>query len=416
MKEAVALRKNVGEKICTTVGKYWIFLIGLITLLGLWLRWQGIWYESGDFVNCLSIWMTDLTGGTLKTLAEYSGDYNMPYVTILLLLTYLPVEPIIAVKSFSILFDIICAASGAALAVECYGSYNGKQSTEFNAKAILTAAYGLIFLSPIAVMNSGYWGQCDSVYVAFIFLASLCMLKEKYPLMMIFWGCAFAFKLQAIFAFPVLLLFYWKNKQFSFVQFLLIPITMEVLCLPAIIGGCSPVRTFSIYFTQMKTFPCMYYYYPNIWTYFQNIPYHFFSLMAIAGTFVILLLIAVRVLECCRKLEQRNFFPIFVWVTMTMLCFLPAMHERYGYMLEVAAILWAVIDRRKWWLAVMLQTITFFMYTQGVMGQTFVEPKILAVFYLAAYLMLTREGLRFLSAEKCREDEAFLESTVQKAA
>ena len=89
MKEAVALRKNVGEKICTTVGKYWIFLIGLITLLGLWLRWQGIWYESGDFVNCLSIWMTDLTGGTLKTLAEYSGDYNMPYVTILLLLTYL---------------------------------------------------------------------------------------------------------------------------------------------------------------------------------------------------------------------------------------------------------------------------------------------------------------------------------------
>ena len=376
-----------------TQDKYWVGILIVITLLGLWLRWQGIWYESGDFVNCLSLWMQDLDGKNLSALAGYNGDYNMPYVTILLLLTYLPLEPIVAVKSFSILFDIICAVAGAVLVLEILGKERGKK--------VFITAYGLLFLAPVAVMNSGYWGQCDSVYVAFVFLACFFMLKGKYPLMMICWGCAFAFKLQAIFAFPVLLLYYWKNKKFSFVQFLLIPLTMEVLCLPAIIGGCSPARTFTIYFSQMKTFPHMYYFYPNLWTFFQDTPYYFFGLPAIAGTFVLLLLIAVRILKVYDKLDHTNFFPIFVWVVMTVLCFLPCMHERYGYMLETVAILWAVADRRKWWLAVVLQIITFLMYAPGmIVGQALVPTEMLALCYLLAYLLLTLDCLRITSNGK----------------
>ncbi|MGN1148432.1 MAG: hypothetical protein ACI4TB_08420, partial [Lachnospiraceae bacterium] len=327
------------------------------------------------------IWMAALKNGTgLQALSQYSGDYNMPYVTVLLLLTYLPLEPIVGIKCFSILFDFICAAAGGALANVC--TKNHYRHLTF----ILT--YSLIFLSPIAILNSGYWGQCDAVYVAFVLLAVLFMLKEKFPLSMIFWGCAFAFKLQAIFGFPILLLYYWKNRKFSFLQFLLIPVTMEVLCLPAIIGGCSPFVTFSVYFAQMKTYPEMYYYYPNFWTFFQDTPYYVFGRMAVVGTFTLLMLESVLILHKEKSLGTENFLPDFCLIVMTILCFLPCMHDRYGYMLEMAAIVWTVVEKRKWWLAVMTQLISLIVYAPAIVGRYLIDARILAVFYLLTFAAL----------------------------
>ena len=61
-----------------------ICIIVLASILGLVLRWQGIWEESGDFQSCLSIWMDHLKSGNgIRVLSQYTGDYNMPYVTIL---------------------------------------------------------------------------------------------------------------------------------------------------------------------------------------------------------------------------------------------------------------------------------------------------------------------------------------------
>lgn len=354
----------------------------LVSAVGLVLRWQGIWYESGDFQSCLSIWMEDLSGGEgISVLSRYNGDYNMPYVTVLWLLTRLPFQPIIGIKCFSMLFDFICAAAGGALAVTCVQSDHKER--------IFLITYSLIFLSPAAVLNSGFWGQCDSVYVAFVLLACLCMLKEKYPLCMIFWGCAFAFKLQAVFGFPILLLYYWKNRKFSFLQFLWIPVTMELLCLPAIFGGCSPLITFTVYLSQMKTFPEMYYFYPNLWTFFQDTPYYVFGKMAIAGTFVLLLLEAVWILKREKVLACQQFLPNFVWLVMTVLCFLPCMHERYGYLLETAAIIYAVTDRRKWWFALGIQVITTLIYAPGILGRAVADARLLALGYLLLYGMVS---------------------------
>lgn len=382
--------------------KNWIWLsaAGLITLIGLFLRWQGIGYESGDFRSCLSLWMDDLKGGSgLQVLAAYNGDYNMPYVTVLWLLTFLPVEPIVGIKGFSMLFDIVCAAAGGALAVVC--AKGGQREKREKDGGIFILTYALIFLSPVAILNSGYWGQCDSVYTAFVLLAFLCLVREKIPLCMIFWGCAFAFKLQAVFAFPVLLLYYWKNRKFSFVNFLLIPVTMEILCLPAIIGGCSPWVTFSVYFSQMKTFPVMYYFYPNFWTFFQDIPYYVFGKMAIAGTLALLFLLALVILRKEEKLDGGNLLPNLCCIAMTVLCFLPCMHERYGYMLEMAAIVWAVTDKKKWWLPVFLHLITTLTYAPGILGRHLVDARILAAGYLLSYGLLICSRIREEKTEVC---------------
>lgn len=361
--------------------KKWVLPLAvmLVSVLGLWARFKGIYYESGDYRSCLSIWTQELSDGKgLHALADYSGDYNMPYVTVLLLLTYLPVEPIIGIKSVSILFDFVCAFAGAALAVICTKNLKHRE-------LVFGIAYSLIFLSPVAVLNSGWWGQCDSIYVGFIMLAVVCLLKEKPSLCMIFMGCALAFKLQTVFALPMLMIYYWKNKKFSFWKFFLIPITMELLCLPAIIGGCSPWITFSVYLAQMKTYPEMYYYYPNFWTFFQNTPYYVFGRMAVAGTFGLLLTEAVLILKKETVIHKENFLPLFCLLVMTTLCFLPSMHDRYGYMLEIAAIIYAVTDKRKWWLALMLQMTTLAVYAPAFLRRYAIDARIAAVFYLLTF-------------------------------
>lgn len=361
--------------------KKWIlpFTLILVSAIGLWARFQGIYFESGDYRSCLSIWTEELSGGKgLRALADYNGDYNMPYITVLLLLTYLPFEPIICIKSVSILFDFVCAFAGAALAVIC--AKNAKRR-----ELIFGIAYSLIFLSPIAVLNSGWWGQCDSIYVGFIILSAVCLLKEKPSLCMIFMGCALAFKLQTVFALPMLMIYYWKNKNFSVWKFFLIPITMEILCLPAIIGGCSPWVTFSVYFSQMKTFPEMFYYYPNFWTFFQNAPYYVFGRMAVAGTFALLLTEAVLILQKETVINKKNYLPLFCLLVMTTLCFLPSMHDRYGYMLEMTAMIYAAADKRKWWFALMLQMTTFTVYLPAFLRRYVIDARIVAAVYLLTF-------------------------------
>lgn len=365
--------------------KKWIlsFAVMLVSALGLWVRWQGIYFESGDYRSCLSVWTQELSNGKgLRALTDYSGDYNMPYVTVLLLLTYLPIEPIIGIKSVSILFDFICAFAGAALAVICSGKSKSKT-------LIFLVTYGLLFLSPIAVLNSGWWGQCDSIYVGFILLAIVCLLKDRFSFCMIFMGCALAFKLQTVFALPMLMIYYWKNKKFSFWRFFLIPITMEILCLPAIIGGCSPWITFSVYFSQMKTFPEMYYYYPNFWTFFQDAPYYVFGRMAVVGTFALLLTEAALILQKEKEVQQKNFLSLFCLLVMTTLCFLPSMHDRYGYMLELAAIVYAVVEKKKWWFALILQVISLVVYAPAILRRYLLDARILAVFYLLTFAAFT---------------------------
>lgn len=386
------------EKLERGLAKNWILFVTLmiVSIVGLLLRWQGIWYESGDYTSCLSIWMDVLKNGDgLSVLAAYDGDYNMPYVTVLLLLSYLPLEPIISIKGVSMLFDIICAFAAGLLVIVCTKS---KYKT---VSFVLT--YGAVFLSPIAILNSGYWGQCDSIYVAFVLLAVVCMLKEKHPLAMIFWGCAFAFKLQAIFGFPIVLLYYWKTKKFSLTQFFIIPITMEILCIPAIIGGCSPLVTFSVYFSQMKTFPHMYYYYPNIWTFFQDTPYYVFGKMAIVGTFVLLLIEALIILRKEETFENSHFLPKFVWLVMTILCFLPCMHDRYGYMLEMVAICYAVTNKKIWWLPIGLQVITMFVYAPGILRWHIVDARILAIGYLLLFIALSYTQLKHFTSKADKE-------------
>ncbi|MCR4588551.1 MAG: hypothetical protein K5682_09105, partial [Lachnospiraceae bacterium] len=311
----------------------------LISCVGLLIRTLGFEATSADLEQCLTVWMDELSAGNgLSGLSNYTGDYNMPYVTVLWIIAHLPFPRIICLKLFSAVFDFVGAIAAATLVSHFY-------------KERFLLTYTLIYLSPITMVNSAWWGQCDMIYVAFLLLMILCLMKEKPMAAFVFLGCAFSFKLQAILILPFVLIHYWKTKKYSAVHFLLVPAVMVILCIPAIIAGYSPLVAFTVYARQTGRYPYLFITYPNIWTFFAEAPYYRYQYAGIAAMLIILGIFAYYVISRKQSVPNKKWVTYILFTVAVSMAFLPCMHERYGYFLEVIAIVYAILNPSKWWVA-----------------------------------------------------------------
>lgn len=237
-------------------GYLYIIILLLAGAAAFGVRLAGIEHITADFETCLIPWSAAMkTGEGPGILRAYDGDYNMPYVTVLWLLNYLPGRTIVKVKLFSVLFEYLGAAAAGLIAAH----FAGTEKKRFMFTAVCIA----VLFYPSSVLNGAWWGQCDFIYVAFLLYMIYALLKGRYAAAMLLLGCAFSFKLQAVLILPVLLIFWWKKRSFSGAYFLLAAAMMEVLCIPAIAGGYSVFIPFSIYTRQLGRYPYMYVFYPN---------------------------------------------------------------------------------------------------------------------------------------------------------
>lgn len=359
-------------------------------------RWMGIEHITADFETCLIPWSAAMkTGQGPKILLSYDGDYNMPYITVLWLLNYLPGRTIVKVKLFSVLFEYLGAVAAGLIAA--HFAKEGKKELWFTLACVAVLFY------PSAVLNGAWWGQCDFIYVAFLLYMIFAILKERYGAAMILLGCAFSFKLQAVLILPVLLIFWWKKRSFSGAYFLLVAVMMEVLCIPAILGGYSVFIPFSVYTRQLGRYPYMYVFYPNFWALFRETPYYIFSSVAILSILAGLGVFAVAVIRKKTEISGKQWMEFAVWSTFFMMCFLPCMHERYGMLVEVLAIIYAFIDKRTWWNAVVVGLGSFIAYLQVTFGQDIIPDQWIAAAYLLSFGFFTWQMIKNWDAEEERE-------------
>lgn len=361
-----------------------LFLAGAVAF---GVRLAGIEHITADFETCLIPWSAMLkTGQGPSILTVYDGDYNMPYITVLWLLNYLPGRTIIKVKLFSVLFEYL-GAIAAGLIVAHF--------TEAEKKTLwFTAACIAVLFYPSAVLNGAYWGQCDFIYVAFLLYMILALLKNHHAIAMILLGCAFSFKLQAVLILPVLLIFWWKKRSFSGVYFLLVAVMMEILCIPAILGGYSVFVPFSVYTRQLGRYPYMYVFYPNFWALFREAPYYIFSHVAILSILAGLGIFAIAVIRKKTEITEKQWMEFAVWSTFFMMCFLPCMHERYGMLVEILAIIYAFLNRKTWWNAVVIGAGSYIAYLQVTFGQDILPDRWIAAAYLLSFGFFTWQMIK----------------------
>lgn len=352
-----------------------------ITGLAIAVRYAGRDFVSGDMTWFLLGWFQKIAdNGGIHSLKNQVGDYNILYQTIVALFTYIGDKSIYYYKILSIFFDFCMAISAAIFACEL-------SKKEKNDK-VFFITFAVVIMLPTVILNSAYWGQCDSIYTTFIILTLLYLYKGKYHSAFVFLGIAFAFKMQTIFIFPFIICFYIYKKQFSIFELLITVFTFWISGICAFVQGRSLLDPFRIYTNQTGTYQDMHVNFPSFWMFVGN-DYEWLKTAAIVMAASIcgmgLYIIMKRKLDCSRP---ENFVCIASWFIWTCVLFLPAMHERYAYPLEILLVILTCINKD--YLKYSSVVILFSLFTYG--NYLFSNgglDKYIVIIYAGCYLHFT---------------------------
>ncbi|MBO5336619.1 MAG: DUF2029 domain-containing protein [Lachnospiraceae bacterium] len=358
-----------------------IFLI-FVTIISVVLRYSVKDFVSKDFKVYLLPWYEEIQeNGGLAALDTNVGTYNMLFQFLIALLTYLPINPLTGYKVLSCVFDY-----GLAVAMAALVHHVSEKDKKWNAGL----AYTLSILSPIVFLNSSLWGQCDVIYTFFVVLSLLFFMQEKYVKSFIFFGIAFAFKLQAAFVLPAFLFVYFVKKKFSILYFAIIPVVMCVTSIPNVIMGRKWTDVFTIYVEQTDVFPAVYMNYPTFWTtllsHHEVADFDMFKTFTMLFTLMILAVAMIILFKEIKEIQSRHILYYAFLFAYTCILFLPSMHERYGFIYEMLAIGIVFLNKKTIPLLVTLTCLS--LYTYGAyLYDSIISIRVLSVVNIVTYLL-----------------------------
>ena len=327
------------------------FTIGLILILlgGFLVRIPLLGLISGDMEIFLLPWVEQLGESGL---AGYTGDYNVVYVSILNIIAHSGIEPILAIKAVSILFDVVLAIAAMLIARELLEKVR-RPKVEKKIYELIT--FMVAFIWPSVIINSALWGQCDSIYASFCLLAILMLLRKRWNWMMVMIGVAVAFKLQAVFILPFIGIYWLTTREFPIWKFLIIPCVFFVVSIPGIIMGWPVEKIVTIYLSQAGEYAYrLSSGYPNIYYLFSwTVPD---DLVLVVRRIGLVACFAVLVLVCywlyMRKIKWNGKLVLMVAAGLVFieLFLFPQMMGRYSYFAEILVLIYLIIYRRDWWI------------------------------------------------------------------
>lgn len=271
------------------------------------------------------------------------GNYAPPYLYLLIVASAASAwfSSFLLVKFVSIAGVLFCAAC-IYYVIRCLAP---------PATALLGAA-GLLLL-PTVALNGPAWGQTDTIWSGLAALAVGFALRDRLAAMMMIFGVAVAFKLQAVFIAPFLL--YVLLSRRAALQYLPLPaLTYAGMMLPAWLAGRPAWDLATVYLEQAGAYRWLSMNSPNPWAFVQYgrlVPYELgMALGASAALLATLLLAALSVRA--RRLDKEDLLLLSVTVAAAMPYVLPKMHERYFFLADVLAYAMAVCQPRPWTIGV----------------------------------------------------------------
>ncbi len=294
--------------------------------LALLLRALLLPHATLDYQDFLSQWVEHFReNGGLLALKDPVGNYNVPYLYLLALISYVPIPDLYLIKLFSILFDLLLAWGGLRLA---------KTLTRDEAAPLMT--FTLLLLLPTVLLNGSCWGQCDSVWAALCVHALAAALEDRPKTSLTLLALAFSFKLQAIFLIPLWCAL-WFIRRVNLRQLLVFPAVFALTMVPALLFGKPVEDMISVYLSQASDsvgWQTLNYNSPSL---FSLIPYGV-QLQPNAAKLAIFLaflfMSVVLLLLFIRRAQADNTALALAGAALSLGIpfFLPYMHERYFFL------------------------------------------------------------------------------------
>lgn len=372
--------------------KYILFGITLFMIL---IRCVFLNGETGDYKDFLYPWIENIRSlGGFNALKYNIGDYNVPYVFILTIISYFKCKPLYLIKLVSIVFDFICAIFGYKIV---------KKLTNNKIYSMIT--YGILLIAPTVLINSAMWGQCDSIYTSFILMSLYYLLDKKYTKSFLLLGISFAFKLQFIFILPMYVLLYFREKNIKVWHFLLIPLINVIMCLPAIVMGRSFKDVLMIYVNQTGTYKDLVLNFPNLYNLIQDnmeLFLNHYELIAKVGVVVTLLIFFIMwlyVLVRKVKFNNEKIITVALWSIVVCTYFLPRMHERYMFVADILSIIWFIVYQKKFHIPVIINVISLLSYLRFLFDYNFINYNLIAIIYFIVIVEFTIYVMKLLGDE-----------------
>lgn len=306
------------------------------------IRWKLMPIESADFWGFLEDWMLQIrAGGGFKSLDHQISNYTSPYMYLMCLVSYLTENNLYGLKMISVVFDYLAAAAVFLIVYQLTG----------NAKRAIMGMAALL-LCPTVILDGAYWCQCDIIYTTFLLFALYYFFKDNSRLCLIFVGISFAFKLQALFLVPFFIIMWLKRKTIRIIDFLWIPVVYVISALPAWGFGRDFKELLGIYFDQAQSYPWGTLEYPNIYALLgEAMPdMRHAGEVSSAGTYMTIILLGCIAYYFYVKrinLTGEIMLTLALFTTAIIVYSLPHMHERYGFLVDLLAIIYGMLNRKK---------------------------------------------------------------------
>lgn len=355
-----------------------LLLIIFATVFGCSIRYALRNVVAGDYKMFFEPWVATLreAGGGFQGLsAEFEYvDYTTPYLLILSFISICPFfNTLLLMKMVSVFFDFVAAI---AVGFIVYEMTDKKQSGYM--------AYAVMLFVPTIVANGAMWAQCDIIFTSFVMLSLLFMLKDKPRASLVFYGIAFAFKLQTLFIAPLYVLL-WVKKKMKIQHFLWLPIMYFIGIIPSWIAGKNLWDLLTVYLFQANGEMDIYklsHKFPNVYQIIGTDS--FLREYADAGIYFTLAVLMVLMYY----IAQKNFtftkdliIRMGMFFVMVVVFFLPHMHERYGILADVLSVIVAFSNPRKFYVPLIAIGCSFAGYTMYLAQQTVIPLSVYAILY-----------------------------------
>ncbi len=378
---SVLTHKISVKKITFTVMDILLFLA--LTGFALIMRYALRNVVAGDYKMFFEPWVATLreAGGGIKGLsAEFEYvDYTTPYLTILSFISICPfLNTLLLMKLVSIFFDFVAAFAVMAIVYD---------RTKNMTYGIL--GYGALLMVPTVLTNGAMWAQCDIIFTSFVLWSLYFMLKDKPAWSMAFYGIAFAFKLQTLFLAPLYVILWMKGKV-KLKHFLFLPLMYVIGMIPSLLAGKSFWELISVYFFQANGQMDIYalsHKFPNIYQLIGTDSFLFEY--ADAGIWVTLGALMILMYCFARKQYEMNaclMLRMGMLLTMTVVFFLPHMHERYAILVDVMAIVYVFFDFGKLYIPVLTILCSFAGYTVYLAQNNIIPMYVYTILFLLLML------------------------------
>ena len=354
-----------------------IYIAAAITLVvGLIVRRHLIGFQTRDWTEFWEPWMNEFNAKGFKAIAGDFYDYAPLFVYFVYFASLFGTKRLAMLKLVSVGFELIAALTSGSIV------YHIKKSKTL---ALITAS--VVWMSPIVIANGSMWAQNDSLYTTFLLLAVLFLMKDDSRLGMIFFGIAFAFKLQALFWLPIIIML-WLFKRIKTLDLIYVPLMYLISIIPALIAGRPLGQLLMIYFGQTEQYNTrLSLKYPNIWYIIGELylPEYYIS----AGKYFALAVILILMVAMVFKFMKEDLSPTMLLLACYVegalaLYFLPLMHERYGYFIEIIAIIIGVMYIKYFWVPVCQSLLIFICYSYYF---NYDKPKIIPIYVLSVAML-----------------------------